>query len=171
MQANVYWIETGRDDIRIGIAPRPRGWDWLEDEARNLREADVDIVVSLLTEEENQELGLVREAACCQQEGISFLSLPIPDMSTPSSSLAVGALVEKLEAETRAGRSVAIHCRGSIGRSSLIAACLLVQWDLTAEAAFNAISRARGCPVPETTEQRRWVERFAAQSRRESRPG
>ncbi|MGH7887499.1 MAG: protein-tyrosine phosphatase family protein [Candidatus Binatia bacterium] len=59
------------------------------------------------------------------------------------------------------GKSVAIHCRQGIGRSALIAACLLVVSGITPETAFARIGASRGYAVPETSEQRQWVMQFA----------
>jgi hypothetical protein len=33
------------------------------------------------------------------------------------------------------------------------------------EAAIKRVSEARGCPVPETTDQKRWIEDFAKSKR------
>jgi protein-tyrosine phosphatase len=52
---------------------------------------------------------------------------------------------------------VAIHCRGGIGRSSLMAAAVLVQLGAAPEQAWDTVSVARGMPVPETEEQRAWL--------------
>jgi len=43
-----------------------------------------------------------------------------------------------------------------------VPACLLVSKGLTSEAAVKSLSGARGNPVPETAEQRRWIDRYAA---------
>ncbi|MFQ5858481.1 MAG: hypothetical protein ACE5LU_23020 [Anaerolineae bacterium] len=59
------------------------------------------------------------------------------------------------------GKHVAVHCRQGIGRSTLIAACLLVLAGVDPETAFQRVSAARGCAVPETSEQREWVIKFA----------
>jgi hypothetical protein len=45
----------------------------------------------------------------------------------------------------------------SIGRASLLAASVLIRLGWDANAAFSAIQLARGCPVPDTEQQRRWV--------------
>jgi protein-tyrosine phosphatase len=58
------------------------------------------------------------------------------------------------------GKAVGVHCRAGIGRSSLIAAALLIQNGVSPETAFLTIQEARGCPVPDTVEQRNWVERY-----------
>ena len=56
----------------------------------------------------------------------------------------------------------AIHCRASIGRSSLLLAALLTAEGLTPDDAFRRLTVARGLRVPDTPDQVRWVERFAA---------
>ena len=47
MQVRIYWIDDFESG-RLGIMPRPRGGDWLEDEIRSLKVSGVDAVVSLL---------------------------------------------------------------------------------------------------------------------------
>jgi hypothetical protein len=37
MRTNIYWLDDSQSG-RIGIMPRPRGGDWLEDEIRALRD-------------------------------------------------------------------------------------------------------------------------------------
>lgn len=59
------------------------------------------------------------------------------------------------------GKSIGLHCRQGIGRSALMAACLLAFSDISIEDAFQRVSAARGSHVPETAEQRRWVADFA----------
>jgi hypothetical protein len=62
MQAKVFWVEVpGRG--KIGILPRPRGADWLEDEIAAWHGAGIDMVVSLLEPEEEAQLALEGEAA------------------------------------------------------------------------------------------------------------
>ena len=51
MQAHVFWV-AGPWPGRLGILLRPRGGDWLGDEASAWREAGIDMVVSLLEPEE-----------------------------------------------------------------------------------------------------------------------
>jgi len=111
---------------RLAISGHPRGGDWLEDEVRAWRSAGVDIDVSLLTSEENADLNLTQEAAWCESSGLPFLSFPIENRSVPAARRAAFDFVKKLDNALAEGKSVAIHCRQGIGRSALIAACLLV---------------------------------------------
>jgi protein-tyrosine phosphatase len=126
-----------------------------------MKRAGVDVLVSMLQPDEATELGLSAEAKLCVAGGIQFRSFPIPDRETPPSSEAFAKFVEELRVEAHAGRSVAVHCRASIGRSSLLLAALLTAEGYTADDAFRRLTTARGLQVPDTPDQIRWVERFA----------
>jgi hypothetical protein len=39
--------------------------------------------------------------------------------------------------------------------------CVLILAGIPSEAVFERLSAARGCPVPETPEQRQWIIQFA----------
>ena len=160
MRTEPSWIE-GPWQGRLAILPRPRGGDWLEDEVRGWRSAGVDVIASLLTDDEINDLDLAQEPRLCQANGIEFLSFPIVDRDVPVSQRATLDFVKKLDRLLAAGKSVAIHCRQGIGRSALVAACLLVLAGTNSQMAFRRISAARGCSVPETPHQRQWVIDFA----------
>jgi protein-tyrosine phosphatase len=155
---NVYWIAL--NECRLAIAARPRGGDWLPDDIQSLKKAGVDFLVSALTLSEAEEMGLVAEADCCRCYGIEFLMFPVEDRSVPTSESEFEKLLNSVSEALANGKGVAIHCRAGIGRSSLIAASVLIRNGLSAEAAFDAIKKARGIPVPDTLDQRRWVERY-----------
>jgi protein-tyrosine phosphatase len=156
MQSRLYLID-GPWAGRLAIMPRPRGGDWLADDVKAWRRAGLDIVVSLLTPPEVSELGLGEEESLCKSEGMHLLSFPIPDRGVPASRKAFLALARRLERALMAGKGVAVHCRQGIGRSALLAACLLVVRGESAEAAFQRISLARECAVPDTAEQKEWL--------------
>ena len=159
MQAELYWIcKIGNGSL--ATMPRPRGGDWLEDEISSLKQSCVDVVVSLLEDHENHELELGREGACCENAEILFLSYPIRDRSIPSSGPKTREFAQAIFALLRDGKNVAIHCRGGIGRSSVIAACVMMLSGMTAEEALLKIENKRGCLIPDTMEQREWVKRF-----------
>jgi len=141
---------------------RPRGGDWLDDEVGAWRRAGIDAVASLLTEEEASDLGLEQERELCEAKGIRFHSLPIVDRGVPASHADTLAFLRGLDAALNRGANVAVHCRQGIGRSGLIAVGLLVENGLTPEAAVRRTSDARGIAIPETEEQRGWIDRLAA---------
>ena len=79
-----YWIEN-EGPGRMAILARPQGHDALADVVEGWRGAGVDVVVSLLTEEDNRYLGLTREAEHCRDHGLQFVSFPIEDFGVPAS--------------------------------------------------------------------------------------
>lgn len=161
MQVKVHWI-GGLEAGRLGIMPRPRGGDWLGDEILSLKSSGVGAVVSLLEDSEVEELDLAAERGLCEAEGISFLSFPIPDRGVPPSGRQAVEFAGGLSKLLRSGGSVVIHCRQGVGRSALVAACVLALGGVPVEEAFRRIEAARGCPVPDTPEQRSWVARLIA---------
>jgi protein-tyrosine phosphatase len=152
-----YWIETGIP-AKLAIMPRPRGGDWLDDEMRLLKREGTDVLVSLLTPEEDIELALEFERAACSGHGIRFRSFPIPDRDVPSSTKAFLKFIDTLHQDLLQGRSIVAHCRAGIGRSSLLLASLLRREGLSTDDAFRRITQARHMLVPDTPEQLHWVE-------------
>jgi protein-tyrosine phosphatase len=161
MWTELHWVD-GPWPGKLALAPRPRGGDWLEEEMDAWRRAGIDTVLSLLTLEEEQDLDLLREAHEANARGMKFVSLPIPDRQVPNSESEVSATLDRLDADLAAGKNVVVHCRQGVGRTGLVAACLLVAKGLTPEVAVKTLSAARGAPVPETAEQRRWIDHYAA---------
>jgi hypothetical protein len=159
MRPQIYWINLPKAG-RLAIMARPRAGDWLDDEISGWRAQGIDIVISLLEQEEVIELGLQREAGLCRAQGMEFLSFPIADRGVPESLRDAVALAQALSTKIDEGRAVAVHCRAGIGRSSLIAACALVCCGSDPAAAFQVIGEARGVSVPDTEGQRDWVMAF-----------
>jgi len=160
MHTAIYWID---DDYpgRLGVMARPRGGDWLADEIQALHHTGVAVLVSFLTSSEQFALDLLDEADACTAHQIVYYTLPIPDRQVPPLTAETVAFVRDLVRQREQGKQVVLHCRMGIGRSALGAACILVLLGMTADDALHRIAQARGCPVPDTPEQRAWVEQFA----------
>ena len=156
MLAEIYWITDF-----LATMPRPIGNDWLEDEIVSYKKSGVDVVVSLLERSEIYELEIEKEEFWCCEKGIIFLSYPIGDRQTPKSFTETLEFVRKLQNLVNEGKKIAIHCRQGIGRASSIAVCLLVLQGYSVENAFEKITEARACQVPDTQEQIDWVKSFA----------
>lgn len=160
MWTKLHWVD-GPWPGRLALSARPRGGEWLGDEVASWRRSGVNTVFSLLTSEEERDLALTNEAAESEAQGISFFSFPILDRQVPDSEIDLSKALERLDRELAAGRNVVLHCRQGIGRAGLVAACLLVLKGIDPETAVLQLSSARGTSVPETPEQRRWIDRYA----------
>jgi len=156
MNPDLFWI-PGPWPGRLAVATRPRGGDWLEDEAGGWRRAGLDVIVSLLEKEEAVQLELADEGQVAESKGIHFISFPIPDRGVPSSMPASLGLLRKIAKALDQGQNVAIHCRQGIGRSGLIATGVLVASGIPVEKALKTVRTARGLTVPETPAQLQWV--------------
>lgn len=144
---------------------RPRGGDWLEDEVQALCLAQVHLLASALTLAEVTELELTKEETICAAHSITFVTFPIVDRSVPANANLYLDLIERLFREWIQGRRIVVHCRGGIGRASLIAAGILSRGGLSARDALDKITSVRGCPVPDTPEQAEWLERITPRLR------
>jgi protein-tyrosine phosphatase len=162
--SDVFWIaaNTNIPGARLAIVLRPLGNDRLQDELLGMKNAGIRTVVSMLEPWEADYLGLAEEQKVAEQIGINFLSYPIPDRATPENKSTFRHFVNGLVVRIRNGDAVGVHCRGSIGRSTIAIACTLSQLGWKPQTALKAIESARGCSVPDTEEQREWILRYEA---------
>ena len=160
MGTELHWVE-GPWQGKLALSARPRGGDWLEDELLHWKQDGVDTVVSLLEPAEAVDLDLAKEGSLTRRHDLAFQSIPIGDRQVPLSRREFISQVEQLERELERGRNVVLHCRQGIGRTGLVAACLLILHGVSASDAVILLSEARGIRVPETPEQRSWLDSFA----------
>ncbi len=161
MHSEIYWIEADTA-IRLAIMARPRAGEWLEDEIANWKREGISTVLSLLEQHEIDELGLQAEASLCSEQGIQYMSFPIPDRGIPSQMEEALSLAAHLACRDT---PVAIHCRAGIGRSSIMAAAIMVSEGIAAANAMAAVSKARRLQTPDTDAQRDWVFEFESRLR------
>lgn len=161
MSANSpFWIELTSPG-RLAILARPRGGDWLEDDILEWKRAGIDTVVSLLTEDEVADLNLLEEDRFAASSGLQFHTFPIPDREVPESRRETTEIASLLAGEIASGKNIGFHCRQGVGRSALLAACVLIALGLSPEEAINCVTKARGLPTPETVEQKKYIFDFA----------
>jgi protein-tyrosine phosphatase len=141
---------------RVSTMPHPTGGDELPAAMTSLRARGTDILVSALTVKEQTDLHLTDERAAAETAGMEFHSLPIGDFGIPDRDEITPTLTHLLE-RLHGGAHLVVHCWAGIGRSSLIAASLLVLDGVGPDEAWRLISDARGVTVPETDEQRAWI--------------
>lgn len=158
---DIFWIK-GNPSAPLAIVLCPRGDDGLEDDLLRLKRGGIETVVSMLEEDEAVLLALAEESVLAKKIGLQFLSFPIPDTQVPHDNASFRSFIAGLATRLRAGERIGVHCRGSIGRSTVIAACTLIQLGWPPKAALEAIAAARGLAVPDTQEQANWILRYAA---------
>ncbi len=157
----IFWI--GDDPrMRLAIVLRPRGLDWLDGELSRMKRNGINVLVSLLEDDEAFELGLSEEQLQAFQLEMTYLSFSIPDRHVPADVAAFRDFIAGLAGRVRQGEAVGVHCRGSIGRASITSACTLIHLGWEPSVALDAIEKARGCAIPDTPEQRQWILNYSA---------
>jgi protein-tyrosine phosphatase len=136
----------------LSTMARPAGGASLAQAMDGLAAAGVSVLVSLLTDAEMADLGLTAEAEAARAAGITFYRLPTPDRHVPHPAAGL-ELASMLRAHLADGAGVAVHCRYGIGRSSTLAAMVLVLEGAQPRQAWAMISAARGMTVPDTAAQ------------------
>lgn len=164
MSERIFWLHTLASGARLATMPHPKANDWLDGEFAFFKKSGLDTVVCLLEKTEMEELGLSTEEEICKKNGLSFIHFPIADFGLPHDKIQLARLVNQICQLLNAGKSVAIHCRMGIGRSSLIAATVLLKYGYTAGNVFNHISSKRGVSVPDTDEQQEWLLHYASEN-------
>ena len=157
----IFWID-GNPRSGLAIVARPLGTEWLENEMLALKHGGIDTLVSLLEPREAEWLGLENERAEAEKAGLVFLNFPITDTRMPLKVARFRAFVSDLAARLRHGEHIGVHCRGSIGRATVTAACTLIHLGWKPAAALAAVEATRGCSVPDTEEQRAWIMAYEA---------
>ena len=159
-ETTIHWVK-GIEPHRFGLMARPRGGESLHEEVAAWKNASIGLVVSLLEAHEVRELELKAEPALCAGQGIKFLHFPIPDRGVPQSVREASALVDELHSNLIQGNAVGVHCRAGIGRTGVVAACILHKLRIPRIEIFHLLSRSRGLAMPDTSAQVEWVEKFS----------
>lgn len=165
----VAWVGIDTAPGRLGLAMAPGRHErdgervlWVRDlhgDLRRLRHVHrCDVLVSLLTDEELEELGIGDLDHGVAIHGIEHHRLRVRDggVPPPSELPAVLRLLDLLRERLLQGRTVVVHCRAGQGRSGMLAALLVASlWELPAEAIVR-VRRAQPRAV-ETVQQEHYV--------------
>ena len=136
-----------------------RGIRHLAADARSLRERGVVRLLLLVEDRELRDCRVEDIAAVMAAHGIDLIRRPIPDMGLPPDADDLRATLDALTARIAAGDTIAIACRGGLGRSGTAAACLLVGAGIEPAVAIERVRAARPGAI-ETPAQEAFVRRW-----------
>lgn len=142
-------------------------------EMTRLKQHDIALLVGLVEDEELGGIAYDDIADAARNVGIQIVRLPLRDFRTPTHSdePELIRIAEQAADLFRQGRGLAFHCIAGIGRSGLMAGCLLVHIGMPPYQALETI-RAVLPDALETEEQVRFLlsRRPAAMSASETEP-
>jgi ADP-ribosyl-[dinitrogen reductase] hydrolase len=102
-------------------------------------------LVTLIEDHEFGELQVSDLGILAEATGLEWHHLPITDVSIPDANFEQSWVYSgnRLRSLLQAGRSIAIHCKGGLGRTGTIAARLMIELGDVAEEAIRDIRHAR----------------------------
>jgi protein-tyrosine phosphatase/nicotinamidase-related amidase len=150
-------VDWAAPNVGLTLCPgrRDRDRDLSADLAALVATGATDLVC-LLPETELEWAGVPDLSSRAEQAGLIVHHWPIGDQAAPDPEDAAEWL-PRLAARLDAGARVVLHCMGGLGRSGLVAACLLRTRGLTADAAVATVRAARGPRAIETPAQLEFV--------------
>jgi ADP-ribosylglycohydrolase len=158
---NSYWVLPGR--LLAGEHPGAAGAELAQARVARLLEAGVRCFIDLTHPAE-----MPPYAASLPAE-VDYLRKPIRDHGVPDEPGHMADTLTCLRQALQAGRTVYLHCRAGIGRTAMVAACLLVEQGRSGAEALSELNRrwqqsarAQQWPlVPETAAQADYVNDWA----------
>ncbi|MGH8670701.1 MAG: ADP-ribosylglycohydrolase family protein [Burkholderiales bacterium] len=150
------FITLASSGARIGMSMCPgkqtseTSWSlpWerdLETDIKAIADWGATALVSLITEHEFEWVNVVELPQIAQRHGLEWHHLPITDMRAPDERFETRWLYsgKRLRTLLTAGRHLALHCMGGLGRTGTIAARLMVELGDTPEHAISRVRSAR----------------------------
>ena len=128
---------------RLLLHSMPGRYEALERVWQQVRRDAVRMIVCLTDQDELHEKS--SEYAQALESGVvpcSVLPFAIPDRGAPQDHEAFWKLASELASRLQGGETILIHCAGGVGRTALLAVCVLLALGQPADEARSAVSRA-----------------------------
>jgi ADP-ribosylglycohydrolase len=120
-----------------------RHWRTLGTDLRQLREHGADVLFLLVEDVDLEMARVVDIEGACAGAGIELVRHAVVDMDIPSDGERYRVDLDRLIEDLRAGRDVAVACRGGLGRTGTAVACLLVDGGLDPDDAITLTRASR----------------------------
>jgi protein-tyrosine phosphatase len=151
-----------RAERRAGEAEWVPDFHWLTDHVAVGGCFPMDRAAELATEHGISAVVDLRAEDCddedrLREHGIGFLHLPTPDLQ-PASAEMLERGVEFVAEHVGRGERVLIHCQHGIGRSALLALCVLVDEGWAPLDALNHAKDTRAVVSPSLSQYQGWAE-------------
>lgn len=129
-------------------------WRTLETDLRRLKEEhDADTFLLLVEDDELRHARVVGVEEAFERTDIELIRIPIVDEDIPADPAAFRRVLNTVLERLTAGRNVVVACRGGLGRTGMVVACLLVDGGLEPDAAIRLTQATRKLTLTNTAQQ------------------
>jgi protein-tyrosine phosphatase len=165
---NSYRLHDGR--LIAGEYPGDRDEEVARNKLSLLLDAGVTTFIDLT---EGHELSpydaLVAETAKARGAPVTYIRLPIRDVSVPKSPSVMREILDTIDSALESGGTAYVHCWGGVGRTGTVVGCHLVRRGMTGEEALARVAElfknmekySQRRRSPETDEQDTYVRTWA----------
>ena len=128
---------------RLLLHSMPGRYEALEHVWNQVQKSAADAIVCLAeTDEVHEKSYEYAQALATGTVPCSVLTFEVPDRGAPDDREAFWQLAGAVAKRLQSGECVLIHCAGGVGRTALLAICVLLALGETAENARSIVSRA-----------------------------
>ena len=157
-----YISSNNLKENQLGLTILPGRKDYsrnLEEDIKELKKQDINVIIPLITQDEMEHYGVPDLINQYRKANFEVQSLAIKDQKAPSLD-EVNKLITFINLKFSEGKKVLVHCVGGLGRSGLIAACVLKNHGLSSVEAIDCVRVSRSLRAIETTVQEKFVESY-----------
>lgn len=133
--------------------------DMAKDLDRMKNHYGMETIVTLIEKEEMESIKVTDLFDKCHERDIEVIWFPHKDRTAPVGLTGMHELVHMITDRLASGRNIIIHCKGGLGRTGTVAACVLVAMGWRPGAAISEIRRIRTYTI-EKEEQEKYVYRY-----------
>lgn len=119
-------------------------WDRdIDMDVRRLQELNIKVLVLLIENKEINELQVTTLPEKCIIHDISLLWYPIVDNSIPDNLTTFEELIQTICNCLSLNYNVAVVCKGGLGRSGMVSACVLTKFGMSPSDAIKTVQQGR----------------------------
>jgi len=140
-----------------------------------LRSAQITLVVNCLPDADLVKLGtpISDYLSVAEAFGLHVIRIPMLEGGVPQNSIErVAMQIDAIVGYVRNGANVLIHCKGGVGRASLVAACMLMRLEVCPDPYFavNYLRKVRSPHAVETMRQEDFIDQYYKHFQARARP-
>ncbi len=136
---NYFWLQPQK--VMVGEYPSSRALANVRERMREFLEVGITFFLDLTEEGEMPSyLPALKEEANAMGKTVDYARMPVRDVGIPSKEYMV-KILDTIDNAIANNHTVYVHCRGGIGRISVVSGCFLIRHGMSGEQALEALQK------------------------------